>query len=92
MNEGLAGYRDIEQGVALAGDFRHAPADQQDQIGFFGVVQQFGVATQPDVTDKTVVGGGKQHLTAELHSHRQLITLGKPVKRRTSRPDSRSNT
>src|SRR5690606_5789621 len=67
VREVLARYGDVEQGVALAGRFREAPAHHQHEVAVAHELQELRVAAQPDVTDEAGVIDREQHLAAELY-------------------------
>src|SRR5690606_32679415 len=79
VHEVLARYGDVEQGVALAGRFREAPAHHQHEVAVAHELQELRVAAQPDVTDEAGVIDREQHLAAELYGHGQLPGLGESL-------------
>ena len=72
MHQILAGRGDVEERVALRGNLRHAPADQQHEIGGLDARAQFRVRPDGELARIVRMIAGKEHGAARGGDDRQV--------------------
>ena len=76
MHQRLPRRRDVEQRVALRRHLRHAPADQEHEVGVLDARDELRVRPDAEIAGISRVVGRKQHLAAERGRDRQVEALG----------------
>jgi hypothetical protein len=79
MDEPRARTRDVHQRIGLRGNFSHAAADEQDQIGVLETRQQLGIGTDPEVAGVAGMQRIEQRQAPVAGGDRQLKAFGEPL-------------